>query len=431
MRDGDGNGGAFSFPNEIEASLVRAIVSLRENGLKAAIGEIDSALARNPNFRLGHQIRGDLLMARAGKPIAFGAAPGPTASVSHLQDEARVRLKRYLDAPPVDYLPAPVLQLAPSQSHAILVDTGRSRLYVFENHGGRPRYVTDFYISLGKNGVEKQREGDQKTPIGVYTVVSASEKLPDFYGTLAFPISYPNEWDKRHGRNGHGIWLHGTPSDTYSRPPFATDGCVVLTNDDLARLTRFVNVGRTPVVIGSTVDWKDPKQWEAQREDFLAAFAQWRVDWESLDINRYFAHYGADFRTDGKDRAAWIAQKRKVGAGKSWVKVGVSQVSVFGYPGNGPDDDGHLRAGLPLEQPLEPHQQAPVLGPRGQPLAHRPRVRRFLKGTRMQFTSHLARPRSSHRLRAGRLRRPRPGRQARRLRRQAEGQRTVERNHAR
>jgi len=339
--DGDGSGGAFAFPNEVEASLVRAIVSLRESGLKAAIGEIDSALALNPNFRLGHLIRGDLLMARAGKPIAFGgtapaAAAMSTTSVTSLQDEARVRIKRYLDAPPVDYLPGPVLQLAPSQSHVILVDTGRSRLFVFENHAGRPRYVTDFYISLGKNGVEKQREGDQKTPIGVYTVVSAKEKLPDFYGTHAFPISYPNEWDKRNGRNGHGIWLHGTPSETYSRPPFATDGCVVLTNDDLKRLSRFVDVGKTPVVIGATVEWKDPKHWDAQREDFLAAFGQWRADWESMDTGKYLAHYGAEFRSDGKDRDSWIAHKRKVGAGKSWVKVGVSQVSLFSYPGSGP-----------------------------------------------------------------------------------------------
>jgi murein L,D-transpeptidase YafK len=256
--------------------------------------------------------------------------------VSLLQDEARVRLKRYLDAPPVDYLPAPVLQLAPSQSHAILVDTGRSRLFVFENHDGRPRYVTDFYISLGKNGVEKQREGDQKTPIGVYTVNDSKEKLPDFYGTYAFPISYPNEWDRRHGRNGHGIWLHGTPSETYSRPPFATDGCVVLTNDDLARLSRFVDVGRTPVVIGTTVEWQDPRQWDAQRDEFLAAFARWKADWESLDTGKYLAHYGTQFRSDAKDRTAWIAHKRKVGAGKTWVKVGVSQVSLFAYPGAEP-----------------------------------------------------------------------------------------------
>jgi murein L,D-transpeptidase YafK len=339
LADGSGGGSLMTgpaFANEMEGSLVRAITGLRETGLKQAMDEIDRALARNPNYRLAQMVKGDMLMARAGRPVAFASLAASPDTVAPLQEEARVRLQRYLDAPRVDALPASVLQLAPKQSHVILIDTSRNRMYVYANDGGRPRYVTDFYTSLGKNGVEKQREGDQKTPIGVYTVVSSKEKLPDFYGTHAFPISYPNEWDKRHGRNGHGIWLHGTPSETYSRPPFATDGCVVLTNDDLARLSRFVDVGRTPVVIGATVEWKDPRHWDAQREDFLAAFGQWRADWESLDTARYLAHYGAEFRSDGKDREAWIAHKRKVGSGKTWVKVGVSQVSLFSYPGNGP-----------------------------------------------------------------------------------------------
>jgi hypothetical protein len=211
-----------AFANEVEASLVRAIVGLRESGLRHALGEIDVALARTPNFRLGHLIKGDLLMARAGNPVAFGApvvVASASASVAPLKDEARARLRRYLDAPPQDHVPLPVLQLGPAQSHAILVDTARSRLFVFANRGGEPAYVTDFYISLGKNGVEKRREGDQKTPLGVYRIVSAKDRLPDFYGPGAFPISYPNEWDRLQGRNGHGIWLHGTPSETYSRPP--------------------------------------------------------------------------------------------------------------------------------------------------------------------------------------------------------------------
>ena len=45
-------------------------------------------------------------------------------------------------------------------------------------------------------------------------------ELTDFYGTGAYPISYPNEWDKRQGRNGHGIWLHGTP-ERHLQPPAA------------------------------------------------------------------------------------------------------------------------------------------------------------------------------------------------------------------
>ncbi|HYC36332.1 MAG TPA: L,D-transpeptidase family protein [Usitatibacter sp.] len=324
-----------AFANEVEGSLVRAIVGLRESGLKQAMGEIDRALERNPNFRLGHMVKGDMLMARAGKPVAFASLDAAPGSVAHLQDEARVRLQRYLDAPRVEQIPAPVLQLAPSQPHVIVIDTSRNRLYVFANDGGRPRYVTDFYTSLGKNGVEKQRQGDQKTPLGVYRVVDARSKLPDFYGPGAYPLDYPNEWDKLHGRNGHGIWLHGTPSETYSRPPWATDGCIVLTNEDFKKLGRYVDVNRTPVVIGSAVEWLDGKAWEGERAQFLAAFQRWKTDWESRSLDKYFSHYSPSFRSETRDLASWKAQKRKVGAGKQWIKVGVNDLSLFSYPGAG------------------------------------------------------------------------------------------------
>jgi len=325
--------GGLRFGNEVEGSLVRAIIGLRETGLRQAMEEIDRAVERNPNFRLAHLIRGDMLMARAGKPVAFAAATASADSVAPFQDEARARVNRYLAGPRMQDLPAPVLQLAPSQAHVLLVDTSRSRLFVYANDGGRPRYVTDFYISLGKNGVEKQRQGDQKTPLGVYRVVAAKERLPDFYGPGAFPLDYPNDWDKLQRRDGHGIWLHGTPSDTYSRAPWATDGCVVLTNEDFSKLSSYVDVSRTPVVIGQAVEWREPRRWESERESILAAFASWKSDWESLDANRYFSHYAAGFRSETRDLAAWKAQKRKVNAVKSWVKVGVSEVSLFAYPG--------------------------------------------------------------------------------------------------
>lgn len=335
LADGSGGGalGGPAFSNEVEGALVRALTGLRDQGLKQAMDEVDRMLAKNPNYRLGHLIKGDLLMARAGRPVAFASSAATVASVAPMQDEARVRMKRYLEAPPVDYLPAPLLQLSQKQSHALLIDTSRSRLFVYANDLGRPRYVTDFYISLGKNGIDKSREGDQKTPIGVYTIISLKEKLPDFYGPGAYPISYPNEWDRLNGRNGHGIWLHGTPSETYARPPWATDGCLVLTNEDLARLSRYVDVSRTPVVIGQSVEWRAPNTWEAERETFLKAFGRWKTDWESLDTHRYLAHYSPRFRSVHRDFATWSASKRKVNAGKTWIKVGVHDVSLFAYPG--------------------------------------------------------------------------------------------------
>jgi murein L,D-transpeptidase YafK len=338
IADGSGGGAlgvpAAVFSNEAEGALVRTITGLREHGLKTAMLEVDKLLARNPNYKLGHLIRGDLLMASAGQPVAFASSAASAASVSPLQDEARVRMKRYTDAPPVNYLPAPLLQLAPKQSHALLIDTSRSRLFVYANDLGRPRYVTDFYISLGKNGVDKAREGDAKTPIGVYNILALKEKLPDFYGPGAYPLSYPNEWDRVNGRNGHGIWLHGTPSETYARAPWATDGCVVLTNEDLARLSKYVDVNRTPVVIGQAVEWREPARWDAERDNFLGAFYKWKSDWESLDANRYLSHYSRNFRSESRDFATWAAKKRATAGAKTWIKVGVSEVSLFEYPGS-------------------------------------------------------------------------------------------------
>jgi murein L,D-transpeptidase YafK len=189
-------------------------------------------------------------------------------------------------------------------------------------------------VTLGKNGVEKTREGDQKTPIGVYHVTAnlPRQKLTDFYGSGAFPINYPNAWDRRLGRNGHGIWLHGTPSDTYSRPPRASDGCIVLANADLDAVGRTVQIGLTPVIIADEIEWMDAGALEAERKGLADAFEAWRADWESRDAGRYLAHYASRFNSGDQDLAEWSEHKRKVNGAKSWIKVGVSRVSMLQYP---------------------------------------------------------------------------------------------------
>jgi murein L,D-transpeptidase YafK len=327
-----------AFSNDAEAAIVRAIETLRSGGIKAALVELDGILAKNPNFRLAHLIRGDLLMAKSGAPTAL-SAPGlvrqgeAAINLANLRHEAQVRLTRYFDGPSADALPTALLQMAPDQEYALLVDTSKSRLYVFRNVGGRPQYVIDFYTTIGKRGMEKEREGDQKTPIGVYHVTSsvAKEKLTDFYGPGAFPINFPNDIDKKLGRTGSGIWIHGTPPDTYSRPPLASDGCVVLTNDDFAKLNGFVKPGVTPVIIAPSLEWQSPAEWSEFRGAFDRYLDTWRRDWESLNMDRYLAHYSKAFDADGQDLAEWSARKRRVNAPKTFVKVDISNISVFEY----------------------------------------------------------------------------------------------------
>jgi len=319
-----------------EDRLSKVFEAIEANRLDDALKRVDALIAEYPNFRLAHMVRGDLLLARTRPLQGFGnvVKTVPQDRVDGLRDEALARLRALRDRPGEDWLPRYVLQLNPDQKHALVVDSRRSRLYVYANAGGKPRLVADYYVTLGKKGVDKVREGDQKTPLGVYHVTSnlPRSKLTDFYGSGAFPINYPNEWDKRQGRTGHGIWLHGVPSDVYARPPRASDGCIVLSNLDLDALGRHLQVGLTPVIIADQIEWVDAVALERERTSLGAALEQWRTDWESRDADRYLAHYSPRFKSGKQDLAAWAAHKRSVNAGKSWIKVGLTRVSMVRYP---------------------------------------------------------------------------------------------------
>ncbi|TCV90861.1 L,D-transpeptidase Cds6 family protein [Sulfurirhabdus autotrophica] len=322
-------------PLSLESMLVQSLLDIQRNQLGAALSNIEALLKINPNFRLAQLIKGDLLMARAQPISNIGSATdAPQQSITDFRDEARARLQRYVQQPPTHLVPSNLLQLQTKQKYAIVVDISKSRLYLFGNTDGKLQYDSDYYITVGKNGGDKTKEGDLRTPTGVYFVTAnlPKGKLTDFYGTGAFPISYPNEWDKKMGRNGHGIWLHGTPGDTYSRPPRASSGCVVLTNQDLDSLAKKIQVGLTPVVITEKIEWVDQNRSNAQRIALNQQIDNWRHDWESRDTNRYIQNYSKNFHADGQKLPEWEDQKRQVNASKSWIKVNLSNVSIFRYP---------------------------------------------------------------------------------------------------
>lgn len=318
-----------------EARLQKVIEAVLEGRLGAALADADRLTAQHPNFRLAQLLRGDVLLARAGVIAKLGDTGHGGERLEELRLEALARLRAQSERPSQDAVPRFLLQLAPAQRHAIVIDASRFRVYLYENADGAPRLVGDFYGTLGKNGVDKLREGDRKTPLGVYFVTSMipGKKLPDLYGWGALPISYPNEWDRLAGKTGYGIWLHGVPSDTYARAPWASDGCIALANPDIEALASRVAPGATPVVIAERAEWLAPENWRAEREAFRAQLDAWRADWESRDAERYLAHYARSFRSDGMDLAAWSAHKRRVNAAKAWIKVRLDDLSVLRSPG--------------------------------------------------------------------------------------------------
>jgi len=320
-----------------EPQLSRIFAEIENNRLDIALEQTEALLTQYPKFRLAHLIKGDLLLARSMPLSTFGNAKNaPQDKLADLREEAIARLKAYRSRQTTaDYVPRYLLQMQPDQEHAIVVDTQKSRLYLYRNDKGRPRFVADYYISQGKLGADKTREGDKRTPIGVYHVTSSlpPQKLADLYGSGAFPINYPNEWDRRQGRNGHGIWLHGTPSDTFSRPPKASDGCVVLSNVDLNALAKNLQIGLTPVIISNSIEWLSFDDWQKERSTLNKKIDEWRSDWESRDVGRYLKHYSSKFKTADQTLEQFAKQKQQVNAGKEWIKVKLSNVSMFRNPG--------------------------------------------------------------------------------------------------
>ena len=292
---------------QAEARLLTVYKLIGEGRHREALAQAESLARDHPNFQLAQLAVGDLLTART-RPLRrmgdvpepeAGGAPAAIATLEELRNESRQRVDAQRSRPPANTVPAQFLELSPRSRHAIAVDASRSRLYLFENTATGLRLVADYYASVGKLGIEKATEGDQRTPLGVYFITSRLDPatLKDFYGAGALPINYPNPLDQKRGKTGGGIWLHGTPPDQFARAPLATDGCLVLANPDLERILRTVEPRSTPVVIARQLQWVAPQSVHAERKSFEAVLNAWRSAKTEGDLDRLLGFYAPDFQT--------------------------------------------------------------------------------------------------------------------------------------
>jgi murein L,D-transpeptidase YafK len=326
---------ALAPPGDIhpETALLSALDDLNAGRLEAAWEALDRLVSRQPNFRLARLFHGELLAARSGAPPA---EPRPAdADLDGLAEEARLRLARWHERIPDNWVPDVILQLSKGHPHAVVVDLPRSRLYLLEKTPDGMRVLRNFYASIGKGGWGKRSTGDNRTPVGVYHVTGflPDRTLPELYGAGAFPVSYPNVWDQRLRYTGSGIWLHGVPRDTFNRAPRSSEGCVTLANADLMELKPYLVAGETPVVFTDALTWRPREEGWDQRAEFMQQIEGWRSRWSALDTDGYLDYYADDFETDGMNKKAFAAHKRRVNAGKKAIDVRLEGVDLFRYPG--------------------------------------------------------------------------------------------------
>ncbi len=116
--------------------------------------------------------------------------------------------------------------------------------------------VKEYKISLGGSPTgHKEREGDQRTPEGLY-VLDYKKKDSSFY--RAIHISYPNQQDRANARaggypSGGLIMIHGQRNGLgwlgWLVQKFDwTDGCIALSNSDMSEVWKLVQAG-TPIEI--------------------------------------------------------------------------------------------------------------------------------------------------------------------------------------
>jgi hypothetical protein len=295
-----------AIPDE-ERLLLLALEGTAQARLDDAEHHLSKLLKVRPAFHLARVVLGDVLMARSGRSVDF-ASGAAGERLDALREEALARLDNARSSTASGRLPGVLLEMSPSQHRAVVVDVSASRLYLFARDRGVVRLERSYYVSTGKNGGAKRREGDQRTPAGVYFVTGRIDgnALPDFYGPGALPVNYPNEWDLRHGRTGYGIWIHGVSSNTFARAPRASDGCVALLNEYAAELLNLPRMEDTPVIIAKSLQWMDETQmgerWRALRTSIDA--------WRRAGTGRAVTWIATRATTPGPSRATAAIGRR-------------------------------------------------------------------------------------------------------------------------
>ena len=111
--------------------------------------------------------------------------------------------------------------------------------------------VKTYLIAIGKNPGDKQRVGDNRTPNGNFKIVSienASSWTHDFRDGKGKISGAYGPWFLRLDAKGwKGIGIHGTHAPD-SLGTMATEGCIRLSNDDIAELKQYA-YRNMPVII--------------------------------------------------------------------------------------------------------------------------------------------------------------------------------------
>jgi len=220
---------------------------------------------------------------------------------------------------------------ADSVENVLLVDKSQQRLLVLKSNAPQNTQAIDtFRVTTGKIGGNKEKEGDRKTPEGIYTIISSipGKQLPAMYGPMAFVLDYPNRVDKIQHHNGSNIWIHGRDEEIIG---WQTEGCVSLENNKLLELSNYITLQKTPVIIIDSLYHNGHSS--AAYEKFNLSdslIINWVDFWEKGEIERFGQLFSEHFKTRSwRNKRLYLNNKKQLETIYPWKDVTATKIWIL------------------------------------------------------------------------------------------------------
>jgi murein L,D-transpeptidase YafK len=273
--------------------------------------------------------------AGPGTPAERKPVPVETAKKATAPLERTVKL----DIPPAS-APVPLIS-ADAGEHVLVCEKDTKTLHTFRFIKGHFLLVKSYPCIVGANGGDKKKAGDFATPKGIYFVqwYTPGTRLRDEYGAGAFALNYPNLMDRKEGKRGSGIWLHGHSTNKDLNDIQSTKGCIAVGNEAIKELAEIVKPQYTPVAIVDKLQFGSEQNWQNLSRELKAFLDGWKHSWEAINTKKYLTFYAPDFvNNDGMNFSSFKSYKEKVNKGKKSIRVKIERPAML----LSPEQDGKM-----------------------------------------------------------------------------------------
>ncbi|MBX3023245.1 MAG: L,D-transpeptidase family protein [Bdellovibrionales bacterium] len=236
--------------------------------------------------------------------------------------------------PPQGMLPTALLGLNSEtgvfSKYAFVVDKKNRTLTVWQTDSDKLKLMGAWPTDIGERDGDKLVQGDRRTPEGVYFFqeeMDGRKTNYDLYGEQIFTLDYPNYFDRLDKKTGNGIWLHAIP-ETKSLLR-GSRGCVVVRNEVVKELAKYIELNKTPIVIAKEIEYVDAAKWQATREQIGAWLESWRTAWMGKDLDAYMSQYSERFKSQGMNKERWKTYKKTLADRYKYIEVALKDVQIF------------------------------------------------------------------------------------------------------